>query len=479
MALSKLLGTSAFRWLLAYSAVFGISAAGVIGYIYWQTNDLLTRQVLQTLDAEVTGLREQYGIGGIALLNRVIGERSQSPGNGLYYLSSPEGTKLSGNLSGFPAELPTGVEGGSFHYGRAVSGVTQTRLAVGVAIDVPGGQTLVVGRDVEDQLQFAQTVRSILLWSMGLVALLGLGGGLLASRGILSRIDAMRAATETIMAGDLSGRVQITGSDDELDRLAVSLNSMLERIEQLMSGMREVSENIAHDLRTPLNRMRMRLEAAVRESPGEAGYREVLQRTIEEADELVRTFNSMLSIARLEAGAAGELIPIDLGRLVAEAVELYEPVAEEAGLRLEMRAAEGLLVKADRQLLVQAITNLIDNAIKYGAAAGATLAPAAAVEVRVERCGEQAQVVVADHGPGIAEQDRERALKRFVRLEASRSRPGSGLGLSLVAAVARLHGGQIRLEDNSPGLRAVLALPLTPAHNALTETLALASRAGK
>ena len=451
--LAKLLSTSTFRWLLAYVLLFGLSAAGVVGYIYWQTNDLLTRQTVQTLAAEVKGLREQFELGGPQLLDRAVRERSGEPGNSLYFLGSADGAKLSGNLSGFPSELPAGSGGGAFHYARA-GGKGGDRTAAGVAIAVPGGYTLVVGRDVEDQREFADIVRRILLWGLGGIAALGLGGGLLASRGILSRIEAMRATSETIMAGDLSRRVPVTGADDELDRLGTSLNTMLERIEQLVTAMKEVSDNIAHDLRTPLNRLRARLESGLRSGKDGGVPRDVIAKSIEDTDELIKTFNAMLSLARLEAGTVGERSRIDLGDLVAGAAELYEPLAEERGFRLDVRAEPGLAVQADKQLLGQAVTNLIDNALKYGANGSKR-----DIGVSARAAGNSAEIVVADHGAGIAAADRERAIKRFGRLEQSRSEPGSGLGLSLVAAVARLHGGSLRLEDNAPGLRAVIALP--------------------
>jgi signal transduction histidine kinase len=453
-ALARLLSTSTVRWLIAYCLLFGLASAGVVGYIYWQTEDLLTRQVVQTLEAEVKGLREQFDLGGVPLLTRVVAERSASPGGGLYLLGGADGAKLAGNLSGFPSELPGDTGGGTFHYAWAssVAKATRDREAIGVAIAVPGGYTLVVGRDSQDQRDFANTMRRILLWGLGSIAALGLGGGLGAGRGILARIEGMRATAETIMAGDLAQRLPVTGAADEFDRLAGSLNGMLERIEQLMTGMREVSDNIAHDLRTPLSRLRTRLESALREAKGGDVAREAVSGAIEETDGVISTFNALLSLARLEAGAAGSLAATALGPLVSDAVELYEPVAEVKGVQLTTDIAEGVTVAADRQLLGQAVTNLIDNALKYGAASP--------IEVAVQRNGVSAEITVADHGPGVAAEDRERALKRFVRLETSRTAPGSGLGLSLVAAVARLHGGTIRLEDNQPGLRVVIALPL-------------------
>jgi signal transduction histidine kinase len=266
------------------------------------------------------------------------------------------------------------------------------------------------------------------------------------------------------MAGDLSRRIAVKGSGDELDRLSMSLNEMLTRIEELMVSLREVSDNIAHDLKTPLNRLRNRAEAALRDPRGVEAYRGALEKIIDEADELIKTFNALLSIARLEAGDAAETLkPVDVSEAVRDLVELYEPAAQEVGLDVTVAAEDRLYVRANRQLLVQAVANLIDNAIKYAApegtipSAGAPTRPS--VAVFVNQRDQKITITVADRGPGIARDDRERVQKRFVRLEKSRSRPGSGLGLSLVAAVARLHGGEVRLEDNAPGLKVVLALP--------------------
>ena len=290
-------------------------------------------------------------------------------------------------------------------------------------------------------------VRSAMLWGLGVMAVFGIGGGYWVSRKLLARIDALSDTSRTIMEGDLTGRLPVNGSGDELDRLAQSLNLMLARIEQLMAGLREVSDNIAHDLKTPLNRLRNRVEAALREPYGEPVYREALERTIEEADGLIKTFNALLSIARIEAGAGGEnRETLDVSALLRDVAELYEPVAEERGLVLKADAQAPIFIRGDRQLLGQAIANLIDNAIKYGTSEAAENGPGAQpeVEVSAEAKGSMAEIVVTDRGPGVPASDRERVLDRFVRLEASRSEPGSGLGLSLVAAVARLHGGSLR-----------------------------------
>jgi signal transduction histidine kinase len=465
-ALNRLLSSFPFRLTLAYMGVFVLAAVLIVSFIAWRANELLTTKVIETLSAEVVGLREQYQTGGPARLRAVVGERAAEPGSGLYLLVDEAGHKIAGNLNAIPQVLTTPGKGAVFSYSRTFESDRRAmRLAVGVPVAVPGGYTLVVGRDIEDQRQFADTMWQVALWSVGLLSALGIGAGLVISRTVLTRIDVVSEASRKIMAGDLSRRIPLAGSGDELDRLAESLNAMLGRIEELMGALREVSDNIAHDLKTPLTRLRNRAEAALRSRDDPASYRDGLSKTIEEADELIRTFNSLLLIARLEAGAVAEsMTPVDPAAVIADVAELYEPVAEQAGLHLEVSTRDGLQVLANRELMSQAVANLVDNAIKYSTAAGRSGDKAAQLAVRIglDRAGENVEITVADTGPGIAPQDRQRALQRFVRLEKSRSQPGSGLGLSLVAAVARLHGGSIRLEDNAPGLKAILVLP---AHN--------------
>ena len=263
------------------------------------------------------------------------------------------------------------------------------------------------------------------------------------------------------MSGNLSERVPESGGRDELDRLSQSLNAMLERIERLLTGLTEVSDNIAHDLRTPLNRLRNRAEAALRGEGSAPELRMGMERVIAEADGLIQTFNALLSIARLEAGAGAEnFVEVDLLATVKDAAELYDPVLDEAGLKLEIDGESGLIVRADRQLIGQMVTNLLDNACKYAAPAAVADPARRDVSVKVLQQAGKAILSIADHGKGIVAEDRERAQKRFVRLEPSRTTTGSGLGLSLVAAVARLHGGTIELSDNHPGLVITIALPL-------------------
>jgi signal transduction histidine kinase len=462
-ALTKLFRTTTFRLSLTYLALFSAAAVVAIIYIYWNTTVLLSRQLNQTIDAELKGLAEQYRAGGLDQLVRTVAERTQTPGNSLYLVADSEGRRLAGNLSAVTPDLWNSLGPVEFVYRRPATDGVENRLAFANVFRLPSGYRLIVGRDIEDRRELARLVRSAMLWGLGVMALFGIGGGYWVSRKLLARIDALAATTRTIMEGDLTGRLPLAGSGDELDRLSESLNLMLARIEQLMAGLREVSDNIAHDLKTPLSRLRNRVEAALREPYGEPVYREALERTIEEADGLIKTFNALLSIARIEAKAgADNRETLDASALLRDVAELYEPVAEERGLVLEAKTSGPILIRGDRQLLGQAIANLIDNALKYGTANGGKHdgRAEADVEVTADTRGDLAEIVVRDRGPGVPESDRERVLDRFVRLEASRSEPGSGLGLSLVAAVARLHGGSVRLEDNGPGLRVVLTLPV-------------------
>jgi signal transduction histidine kinase len=461
-ALTKLFRTTTFRLSLTYLALFGAAVVVAIFYIYWNTTVLLTRQLNDTIDAELKGLAEQYSAGGLNRLVSTIADRSRTPGNSLYYVADPNGQRIAGNLGTISNELANSLGPVEFVYSRPAAGGVEKRLAFANVFRLPGGYRLVVGRDIEDRRELGRVIRSAMLWGLGVMALFGIGGGWWMSRKLLQRIDAVTATSRAIMEGDLAERLPVNGSGDELDRLSESLNLMLARIEQLMAGLREVSDNIAHDLKTPLNRLRNRVEAALHEPYGEPAYRDALERTIEEADSLIKTFNALLSIARLEAGAGSDLKErLDLTELVQDVVELYEPVAEERGLVLKAGGNGTVFVRADRQLLGQAIANLLDNALKYGTPERADGSGKRKPQVRVatDAKGDMAEIVVTDQGQGIPEADRERVLGRFVRLEASRSEPGSGLGLSLVAAVARLHGGTLRLEDNHPGLKVVLSLP--------------------
>jgi hypothetical protein len=460
---AKLLRTSTFRLAALYLIVFALSVAALLAYIYYNTVVLLERQTDETIRAEVQALADQYfqrGVNGVLLTVR---RRSATATGSVYLLTNEGDARIAGNLDKLPvveAAADQEDEGRGnwieFPYTVSKDGVIESHRARAFHVELASGYELVVGRDVEELRQFQTLIRNTLFWSLAISVVLGVGGGLLTSRNFLRRVDSIAAASQSIMAGDLSGRMPVTGSGDEMDRLAISLNEMLDQIERLMAAMKEVSSNVAHDLRTPLTRLKAGIEAALR-SGDPVQHREALVRTLDESDRLLQTFNALLSIAKAEAGQSREgLHEMDLKPVLEDVAELYEPMIEEKGGVLETAIEEGLMARADRQLLAQAVSNLIDNAMKYGAT-GENPVPAIRLEGR--RGGTDVKISVADRGPGIPEGDRERVVQRFVRLDSSRSQPGNGLGLSLVSGVMTLHGGKLLLEDNAPGLRAVLVLP--------------------
>jgi signal transduction histidine kinase len=460
-ALGKLLRTTAFKLTLVYLTVFALFAAFLLGYFAWNTRRLITEQITETIDAESQGLTEQYRQGGIRRIVFAIEGRARRPGSSLYLLTTAAGEGVAGNVG----SLATGIldnPGWAETVYRRVDEQDASEHHALVRVDqLPGGFRLLVGRDLEERERLYDVVLAAGRWSVAIVVVLGLAGGFFVTRRVLKRIDGMTEATRAIMQGDLHERLPIAGTGDELDRLAVNLNAMLERIEALMHGLKEVSDNIAHDLKTPLTRLHNRCEEALRAAQSETQYREALESTIEESEALIRTFNALLMIARAESGQArDDMTAFDAAEIVRGIGDLYEPLADEKGITLKIEAAAAAWVRGNRELISQALSNLVDNAIKYGASDGAAAnGQSTEVVLKAMDRGDRILISVADGGPGIAESDRGRVLERFVRLEQSRSEPGSGLGLSLAAAIARLHGGELTLEDNHPGLVSVISLP--------------------
>ena len=454
-SLPRLLRTHAFRLAALYFLVFAASVVGVLFFVYWTSADFVERQTEATLDAEVTGLAEQYAQRGLSGLVQIVAARGAGDrGDGVLYLvTDRHGRPLAGNLTGWPAGVPIRPGSLAFRIEVPAKGGNETHPARGVIFAIPDGYRLLVGRDISDAAAFRNRVKVTLLWS-GLVALgIGLLGGAVMGRNMLRRVEQVNRTAERVIAGNLSDRVPRRGTNDEFDQLAGNLNSMLDQIERLMTAMREVTDNIAHDLKTPLARLRARLELALLGPSGDlAAQSEAIRVAIAEADRLLATFNALLSIAEAEAGAGGWAgDPLDLGDIARAAVELYEPVAEEQGFALRLEAAPGTTIRGDRHLLSQAVANLLDNAVKYGGGSD--------VAIQVRRCADRAVIEVGDHGPGIPPGQREEVFDRFVRLERSRSTPGNGLGLSLVRAVARRHEAAVTLDDNDPGLRVRIDFP--------------------
>ena len=454
--LRRLVRTHAVRLAALYFLVFAASVLGVLLFVYWTSANFVERQTEATLDAEINGLAEQYDQRGLSGLVQIVAARSAGDrGDAMLYLvTDPDGRPLAGNIAGWPLGVPARTGWLSFTIEARVKGHIETHPARGSLIIIPGGYRLLVGRDISDAAAFRDRVKMTLLWS-GLVALgVGLLGGAAMSRNLLRRVELVNRTSERVMAGNLSDRVPLGGTGDEFDQLAANLNRMLDQIERLMTAMREVTDDVAHDLKTPLARLRARLELALIGPQDAAGQSEAIRAAIDEADRLLATFNALLGIAEAEAGR-DQAGPLDLSEVVRSAAEFYEPVAEQKGFAMSVAVEPGIRIRGDRHLLSQTLANLLDNALKY--AGGGDLL------ITVFRDEARAVLEVADRGPGIPEAHRETVFDRFVRLEPSRSTPGNGLGLSLVRAVAHRHHGAVALADNRPGLRVRLEFPALPA----------------
>src|ERR1700712_1825497 len=467
-AFGKLIRTTAFRLTLVYLFLFALFAASLLGYFAWNTRRLITEQITTTVNAETGEISDIFGRRGLRTLVFTLENRALRPGANLYLVTTPAGQAIAGNVGSLSPGVMATTGWSETAYRRLEEQDSAEHRALVRVTELGGGFRLLVGRDLEERRRMFGIVAKAAQWSVLIVVVLGLGGGIFVARRVLRRIDAMTGTTQRIMAGDLGGRLPVGRSGDELDRLAENLNAMLERIEALMTGLKEVSDNIAHDLKTPLTRLRNRAEEALAKSGSEAEYRSALERTIEESDGLIRTFNALLMIARAESGQArGNMDDFDAAEVANGIHELYEPLAEDNGLTLRIKS-EPAPLHGNRELIGQALANLVENAIKYGQPApplqplsADSVADATSKEIVIEARREGARVLlsVRDHGQGIPEADRKHAVERFVRLEPSRTRPGSGLGLSLASAVATLHGGALNLSDAHPGLCATLAIP--------------------
>lgn len=452
---TRLLRTSTFRLAVAYTLVFAASGFAILAFIYWATTSLMDRGIVEAINAETEELARQYRLGGLPVLVAEVDRRGASyrGRSQLYLITDPRLVGLAGNLSGWPSEEPNAGGWVDFPIREPGVGVDGEHSARARLIRLGGGYRLLVGHDMTERHRFGRIMTGAVAVALLITVLVGLLGGLVMSRRVLGRLEAVNRTSREILGGALDRRIPLTGRGDEFDQLAENLNAMLARLEKLMTGMRQVTDNVAHDLRSPLSRLRSRLEVTLLGQPDTAAYHEALRDTVAEVDDVLATFNALLSIARIEAGTVpDDMAAIDLATLAADAAELYQPLAEERGLTFETDLTPGLTIRANRHLLSQAIANLLDNAIKYAPVGGRVSLGALLLE------GGPA-VIITDTGPGIPADRREAVLGRFVRLEESRNAPGSGLGLSLVAAVAEHHGAALRLEDNQPGLRITIAFP--------------------
>ena len=444
------LTSSPFRIAIFYSVLFALGTVALLGGVYFAVSRVIDGSTDNLIEAEVQGLREQYLVLSRSDFIELIEQRSQTQDvrGAVYLMVDPRLNPVAGNLPAWP-KIPPG-EGKWIQFKAIVPYGDQTRVHEVRAqrFPLPGGYRMIVGHDVQERQDVKYVMMRGLVAAVVLTMLLGIGGGIWMGRRILGHAGAISAVATQIMRGDLSRRLPVRDSDDELNTLAREINGMLDKIEQLTLGMRTVLDSAAHDLRTPLNRLQSTAEAALAHLDKESPERRVLERVTAEVDRMRSTLDALLRIALAETGTVAREA-VDLSELLASIVELYAPVTEERGIRLESEVATGAHIQGSRQLLAQALANLLDNAIKFTPAGGRIR-----VLLRNEAAGPE--VVVEDDGPGIPADKRELAHGRRVRLDEARKVPGSGLGLSLVAAVTKLHGARLVLADAEPGLRVAL-----------------------
>ncbi|MGF1562326.1 MAG: sensor histidine kinase [Geminicoccaceae bacterium] len=448
--------SATFRLALASSGLFALFFVIVLLFLFGTAGKNMTRPVGEIIAADLHGLGDQYQLGGVRRLERVIERRSaRRPDRGaIYLLTEPDGLPIAGNIDRLPSARSRRDGFIRFTIETQPDGEHRAEhRALGKVFRLRTGEFLLVGRDVEPIMQGRDRVRRAILSALGFTLILSVIGGYLMSRQLTRRIEAINTTTQRIIEGDLSQRIATIGNADEFDRLGNNLNTMLDRIEQLLTSMRQVSDDVAHDLRTPLTRMRTRLELALIGDKSDAELRQALDESLSDAERMIATFNALLAIARTEAGSDDQaLAPVDLATILRDAVELYAPLAEEKGLQLERACVDGQCIVGNAALLSQAFANLLDNAVKYTPEGGR-------IEVLCEAAADGPRVTIADSGPGIPAEERERVLERFVRLERERGTSGNGLGLSLVRAIAQRHRAKLVLGDNQPGLRVTIDFP--------------------
>ncbi len=449
MRLPRVFRTASFRLAALYALLFGASVAVLGAAVLWTTRSALEQQLRARVEGEVTALQDELGAGGLERLVARVREHARSTRALEYLVEGADGRRLAGDLPS-PGPRLGWVELRAHDPVPDGDGDGDERVRA-LAVRLDGGALLVVGQDLTRVDEVDEAILGAFGWALALTVLLAIGGGLILSAGFLRRIDAITRTAEAIVDGDLTQRVPVRGTEDDLDRLARTLNRMLDRIGELMEGLRQVSSDVAHQLRTPLTRLRQALESARSSASSLADYRGAIDGAVVETDAVLETFAALLRIAQIEAGTrrAG-FRDVDLGAVAESVVEAFAPAAEDDGKTLRASTSPGVQVRGDRELLTQLLANLVENAIRH--------TPAGThVEVAVTATPTGAAVVVTDDGPGIPVEERERVFSRFHRLERSRSIPGSGLGLSLVVAISDLHRARIDLDDARPGLRVTIA----------------------
>ncbi len=465
MKLPSLFRRTPFRLTLLFLALFVATASAVLAYVYVASASEARARAEAGVRSEVDALTAVYRTRGVNALNQALVERTLRGGSYLYLLMDKDRKTITGNISTSPLDPGAAVQGGRWDDFRLTDtdeeGRVRKRQAIGVEMPLSGGEQLFVGEDIGDIEAYLSRLTQALWGAMIMVLVLGVGGGLWISRGVERAMGGLNQVVTAVQEGDLKVRVPVRHSGDELDELGQGLNTMLDRLEASMASIRHAGDAIAHDLRSPLTRMRAKLEVALIDADaGKVSGVDALGIALDEADLLLKTFNTVLAIARLQAGGAPDPKVFDAAELATDMAELYEPSGEDKGLEFSAEIEKGLMIEGNQPFLAQALANIIDNAIKYTPEGGA-------VKFRARRRSSgEIEFSVTDTGPGVPDEDRERVLQRFVRLDNSRTEPGSGLGLSLVTAVAEAHGGRVQLDEGpgayggqGPGLRVALVLP--------------------
>ncbi|WP_313102470.1 HAMP domain-containing sensor histidine kinase [Brevundimonas sp.] len=461
MKLPSLFRRTPFRLTLLFLALFVATASAVLAYVYVASASEARARAEASVQAEVDALTAVYRTRGKDALNQALVERAIRGGPYLYVLKDAAGKIVTANIT----DVPEGVATGEWETFRLTDtdedGRVRKRQSIGIDTRLSGGEHLFVGEDVGDIEAYLARLTQALWGAMIMVLVLGVGGGLWISRGVERAMGGLNRVVSAVQEGDLKVRAPVRHSGDELDELGQGLNTMLDRLEASMASIRHAGDAIAHDLRSPLTRMRAKLEVALIDAEaGKVSGVDALSVALDEADLLLKTFNTVLAIARLQAGGAPDPKVFDAAELATDMAELYEPSGEDKGLEFSAEIEKGLMIEGNQPFLAQALANIIDNAIKYTPEGGA-------VKFRARRRSSgEIEFSVTDTGPGVPDEDRERVLQRFVRLDNSRTEPGSGLGLSLVTAVAEAHGGRVQLDEGpgayggqGPGLRVALVLP--------------------
>ncbi|MGH7159459.1 MAG: ATP-binding protein [Acetobacteraceae bacterium] len=457
MRLPRIVRTASFRLAALYVSLFTASVVVLGVVVFWTSRSVLEQQMRTRIEAEVSALKGELQSVGMAGFLAAVRRRGQGPGALDYLVQTADGARLAGDLPDVGAArgwTTLHVEGGT-------DGQNGPELLRALVVDLPGGGVFAVGDDLDHLSDAQEAIVTALLWVAACTALLGMGGGVLLSRGFLSRVDTISRTAEAIIAGDLRRRIPVRGTDDDLDRLAATLNHMLDRIGILMESLRQVSTDIAHDLRTPLSHLLQRLDTARSRAGSRDDYANAIDAAIADAEAILATFAALLGIAHIEAAAErADLREVDISRLTETVVDAFAPSAEEEGHPMTGRIERGIVILGDKELLTQFLVNLVENALRHTAAGTRIMVSLARTD------GDAVQLAVEDRGSGIPAEERALVLRRFYRLEQSRTTPGNGLGLSLVAAIAHLHGAALRLEDAAPGLRVTVTFRVMRADRA-------------